>query len=197
VFTAFVSYCCFLHMLHPPGRQELQLVLEWAELYQAPPGMNGRQDPADPWTDMTCVLSTCPYPALVAFNTRHGRTLLTLAERSLEAALAAGAATASSEGGSSTTQGAAANRQQHQMEVAAQQFSCICRALNGGQRGNMFAAGTTTYEAAGELLPTPCHHSRKRCHTVECACCIWLAGACGWDTAAACCTVHVWQSPLL
>jgi hypothetical protein len=164
-----VSYTCVL--LHPPGPQELQLMLECAELYQVPPALQGRRNPVSQWINMTCALAACPYPALVEFNTRHGRKLLTLAERSLEAALAAGAAAASSEGGSSTTGVEAANRRQHHMEVAAQQFSCISQALSGGPRGSVFAAGTDTYEAAGELLPQPHNLSREGCHAaVERAC---------------------------
>jgi hypothetical protein len=96
-------------------------------------------------------LRSCPYAALVEFNTQHGRTLLTLAERNLEAGLpgAAESSGASRSGGSSAAGGAAVTWRQS-MEVAAQQFSCISILLSGIPRGMAYAAGDNTYEAIGE-----------------------------------------------
>jgi hypothetical protein len=132
--------------LHAAGPDELQLLLEVAEVYeqtiQLPFG-------AMQWTTMTTALGACPYPALVEFNTRHGRTLITLAERSLEAALAAAAPPGNAN--SRAVAAAAKARAQH-MEETGQLFSCLCRCLDGGQRGKMSASSSNSYEARGGFL---------------------------------------------
>jgi hypothetical protein len=93
-------------------------------------------------------LQSCPYPALVEFNTRHGRTLLTLAERSLEAALAAGGGSggSSSGSGSSTTSGLSGSQTKRRM-VAGQLATCLCRCLGAGQAARVSAVGSSSCEA--------------------------------------------------
>jgi hypothetical protein len=125
------------------GPQELQLVLECAELYAA------SHEGYSKWRSLGNAMQACPYPALVEFTTRHGRTLLTLAECSLEAALAAaagGAATSSSGSGVWTSAAAAKD---HPWEATEQLFRCLTRCLMGGSRARAGADGSNTYEAKG------------------------------------------------
>jgi hypothetical protein len=144
------------------GPQELQLLLECAEVYQAPTHM---PSPAYHWTHLTFALQACPYPALVEFTTHHGRTLLTLAERSLEAALAAAAAGPGGGGGSSSARGtqAAAGDPMDLMETASQIFSCLCGCVSGRVRGGACAGSDCSFEAKGEALlyvaAAYCEHS--------------------------------------
>jgi hypothetical protein len=126
-----------LRFLCATGPQELQLVMECAELH----GTTSNRTPK--WEALTAVLRACPYPALVEFNTRHGRTLLTLAERSLEAALAA----AGPNSGSSVSSGGGA--QTAQLEAAVQLASCLARCLHGGFQGQAFAGKSNTCEGKG------------------------------------------------
>jgi hypothetical protein len=104
---------------------------------------------------MRYVLRSCPYPALVEFNTRHARNLLTLAERSLEAALAPGGDDSSNTGSSSTGSGGvpgAAGGQAAHIEMAAQLFCCVTQCLDGGRQGEVSAEGPSICEAKGGLL---------------------------------------------
>jgi hypothetical protein len=127
----------------------MQLLLECAEVYQILDGMSSF---TRHWSHLTLALAACPYPALVEFNTRHGRTLLTLAERSLEAGMAAGGDGGNSSSGGRGTQAAARTQAQH-VEVAAQVFTCLTRCLDGGPRAKVSSAGAGSYEAKGETLP--------------------------------------------
>jgi hypothetical protein len=132
----------------------LQLVLECAELLPDASVLVPGGDPSFQWDALAMILHACPYPALVEFTTHHGRTLLTLAERSLEAGMAAAASGDSSSGSSSSSRagaGAAAAGALH-WKVAAALGGCLASCLEGRLRGMVSAAGRTTYEARGEAL---------------------------------------------
>jgi hypothetical protein len=139
-------YCCSLVCL--AGAQQLQLVMECTEV-QVMLGDDSRVN----WGPLFVALQSCPYPALVEFNTRHGRTLLTLAERSMKAALAAadepcdvGSTECSASSSSSSAPAAEADNPQ----MAEQLGICLSACLDGGARGRMFAGSDRSYEATGE-----------------------------------------------
>jgi hypothetical protein len=134
--------------MHVPdtGPEELQLVMECAELEASTAEYSN-------WDALELALLSCPYPALVEFNTRHGRTLLTLAERSLEASLAAAAAAASA-AAVATGHGVSGMRDDggakaHLSGEAAQLATCSTSCLGGARRAKAFAQGGDSYEAKG------------------------------------------------
>jgi hypothetical protein len=136
-------------------------MLECAELYAPTPLRKILETSGSQWVSMALALVSCPYPALVEFNTRQGRTLLTLAERSLEAALAAGAS--GGDGSSSGTLGGiqgCANPQDVHLWTANMLFNCLCRCLDGG------------LQAATPGLRTGLHEAKGRPHLVAQGCCI-------------------------
>jgi hypothetical protein len=122
--------------------QELQLLVECAELHAG----TAEQHADMGWWALGFVLRACPYPVLVEFNTHHGRTLLTLAERSLEAGLAAEAAAERAVGSTSSSRdphaGAAAS--QLHLEVTAELAVCLRNCLGGEVQGRPHAQGDTT-----------------------------------------------------
>jgi hypothetical protein len=139
-----------------PGPQELQVVMECAELDAATSGR-----PAIQWRTLEAALKACPYPALVTFTTQHSHTLLTLAERSFEAAVArdAGAASAGSSSSSSsrdryrnrsrgTQVGGAAKMEP--MAVALALAGCLARCPDSFEEGGVSAAGAGTCADEGE-----------------------------------------------
>jgi hypothetical protein len=130
------------------GLEELQLVMECSELYAAVRRVDG-QGLAVPWAAMWTALAACPYPALVEFNTRHGRNLLTLAERSLEAALAPGGDDSSAGGSSSSGVTGGTGGHGTETRVAAQLVHCLTQCLHGGPQAKASAAAPSTYEAKG------------------------------------------------
>jgi hypothetical protein len=153
------------------GVQELQLLMECAELDAAT-----TTQPHVDWDALETALHACPYTALVEFNTHHSRTLLTLAERSLEAGLVAagagGAGSSSASGGgsgsSSSSRGGA--RGAHRdggskvppLDVAAELAGCLAAGLDGGNQGGVAAEGTNAPEAVGEAGSLV---SRTACNT--------------------------------
>jgi hypothetical protein len=144
------------------GPQELQLMLECGEVYHDPgfPQLYGPQ-----WVSLGVVLQSCPYPALVDFNTHHACTLLTLAERSLEAALAAGSGAGSSSAtttSSSRSAQGAPGAQVQCLQMAGQLCSCLCHCLSVAQCGTVAASGSKPCEAKGEFFSL--WHRR---HTLE------------------------------
>jgi hypothetical protein len=107
------------------------------------------------WHSLGFALAACPYPALVEFATHHGRTLLTLAERSLEAGLSAAAAAAAGGGGSSgrgsQAGGAAMDRHLHAAMMLAGCLSCC---LEGGVQGRHLGQNASAIDPAGEAFST-------------------------------------------
>jgi hypothetical protein len=146
--TASVTSC---HMQCPTGSEELQLLLECAEVYQQPAQL---PDETQPWAHVFAAIVSCPYPALVEFNTRHGRTLLTLAERSLEAALAAAAAAGPGDSSGRSSSSSSSNRARqapmetpaNRMKAAGHLATCLCCCLSGEKRMEA-AAGSNCYES--------------------------------------------------
>jgi hypothetical protein len=160
----------YMYMCVSAGPQELQLVLETTELYAA------SQEGTSRWESLGCLLQACPYPALVEFNTRHGRTLLTLAERSLEAALALPAtasagrialvrtstSTSSSSGRSRDGPSDTASAADMGWEPTASLLTCLSRCLMGGPRATAGtgAAGSSSYEAKGRHPAGVCSNAK-------------------------------------
>jgi len=132
--------------MHVPdtGPEELQLVMECAELEASTAEYSN-------WDALELALLSCPYPALVEFNTRHGRTLLTLAERSLEAAAAAaelpdiGSTNTSSSRQRRRAARAAAAAQEPALEAAAGLASCLACCMCGTQPAGSGAAGFVSF----------------------------------------------------
>jgi hypothetical protein len=124
--------------------------MECAELHAA-----SQEGTTTFWHALAYAVLACPYQALVEFATHHGRTLLTLAERSLQAALAASTSAGSS--GSSSSSGrsrgvpaaAAATTKEHPWEPTEKLVTCLARCLMGGMRATAGAAASNTYEAKG------------------------------------------------
>jgi hypothetical protein len=74
------------------------VVMECAELDAAT-----CRRPGTRWATLKAALHVCPYPALAEFSAQHSRTLLTLAERCVDATLAAAAAAAAAPGGTGSS----------------------------------------------------------------------------------------------
>jgi hypothetical protein len=153
-------------------------MMECAELEAA----TTSQLPAN-WDALGSALQACPYTALVEFNTRHSRTLLTLAERSLEAGMAAagaggaGSSISSSRDGHSGNQGGEAGKGSPLL-VAGQLAGCLAACLDGATQGGVSAIGTHTPEAVGEaLFPCSCKalpsHSWCCCRLLPQEICLW------------------------
>jgi hypothetical protein len=120
--------------------------------------------PCANWGALGFPLQACPYTALVEFNTHHSRTLLTLAERSLEAGLAAAGAGGAGSSSSSSASGGGSGRyvardargsgaaKVQPLNVAGGLAVCLAACLDGGDQGRVHAAGTCAPEAVGEAL---------------------------------------------
>jgi hypothetical protein len=146
---------------HSSGVEELQLAMEVAELEAATIG-----SPRVFWRFLESLLRPCPYPALLEFTTRHGRTLLTLAERSLEAGMEAAAELAdigSSSSGRrhrSRASREAADMKEQSLEAAAGLASCLVHCLNAFDQGAVAADAPDSLEAADE---NPCRSAAHAC----------------------------------
>jgi hypothetical protein len=109
------------------------------------------------WSTLEDALQSCPYPALVEFNTHHARTLLDLAENAVDAALAAAAAAApNGAGGGTASSSSSRNRSKGEaagaplVDVASELAGCLARCLYGGTRC-LFTASADSLEAAGGM----------------------------------------------
>jgi hypothetical protein len=158
------------------GPEELQLLLETTELQAA--SREGAQEGVSKWYSLDCAMQACPYPALVEFTTHHGRTLLTLAERSLEAALALPAtasggkasvlrtSTSSSSGSGSSRGGPSGTGSAADLQwlPTVWLLTCVCRFLMGGPQAivaAVAAGSSSSYEAKGR-------HPAGVCSNAEC-----------------------------
>jgi hypothetical protein len=133
------------------GLPELQLLVECAEVHAATAERNTDLG----WYALSAVLRACPYSILVEFNSHYGRTLLTLAEGSLEAGLAAEAAAGRTAGGASSSRDppAGAGGGVLHLEVAAELANSLRICLRSEVQARQHAQGdASSFEAQGGCL---------------------------------------------
>jgi hypothetical protein len=158
------GYSQYVRLLSASGAQELQLMVECVEPLTACTVVS--DGGAVGWGTISMLLQACPYSALVEFSTHHSRTLLTLAERSLEAALAAGGGSGGSSSGGGVGRGGPSTGRpvlaEQQLAAAVRIGSCLALCWNGGMSGGAFGAASDTYEAKGGLLSQPSRQASRQ-----------------------------------